>query len=226
MSDLAFIEYLKELEGSFPNASWTEVLERGPAAIIVVDLVRGFCDQGPLSGPRVNALVSPTADFLTSAHAKGVREVFLACDSHAADSPEFRQFPPHCIKGTTEADLAPGLASLPFAESFQNILKESLSAWLGTDLAARVSPEVRTLIVVGDCTDLCVHQTALTAQLMVNQGRLPWQVIVVSSLVDTYDLPLEVAREVGAVPHPGDFLHRTFLYHMHLNGVRVVRSIA
>ena len=43
--------------------------------------------------------------------------------------------------------------------------------------------------------------------------------------VDTYDLPVETARSIGAVPHPADLLHLVFLYSLMLNGVEVVRSI-
>jgi hypothetical protein len=43
--------------------------------------------------------------------------------------------------------------------------------------------------------------------------------------VDTYDLPVETAKQIGAVPHAGDLLHLIFLYSMMLNGVEVVRSI-
>ena len=48
---------------------------------------------------------------------------------------------------------------------------------------------------------------------------------VSADLVDTYDLPVGKANELGALPHPGEDMHRLFLYHMALNGVRVVRRI-
>jgi hypothetical protein len=52
-------------------------------------------------------------------------------------------------------------------------------------------------------------------------GKRVW---VDASAVQTYDLPVSVAQ--GAVmPHPGDFIHMFFLYHMALNGIRVVKCI-
>ena len=232
MSDLAFLGYLKELHQSFPRLSWDDLLQEagGPegVTVLVVDLVRGFCDTGPLASPRINGLLEPTAQFLEEAHSRGISKVILGCDSHPADSPEFENFPPHCVTGTSEAEVAATLTELPFAASFQMLPKRSLSAWLGTDLEnqLRGDDKLRRLVIVGDCSDLCVYQAAMTARLLVNHHHLPWQVLVVSSLVDTYDLPLEVAKQIGAVPHPGDLLHRIFLYHMHLNGVRVVSEIA
>jgi hypothetical protein len=43
--------------------------------------------------------------------------------------------------------------------------------------------------------------------------------------VDTWDTPVEKARELGIMPHDAELLHAVFLYHMALNAVRVVRRI-
>jgi hypothetical protein len=48
---------------------------------------------------------------------------------------------------------------------------------------------------------------------------------VPENCVDTYDLPVEAARELGVAPHDGDLLHKVFLYHMALNAVEVVKEI-
>jgi hypothetical protein len=77
--------------------------------------------------------------------------------------------------------------------------------------------------VVGDCTDLCVYQLAMYLRLRHNARNVPGvSVIVPANAVDTYDLPAEAAEAVGAMPHPGDFFHQVFLYHMALNGIQVV----
>ncbi|NBR71997.1 MAG: rod shape-determining protein, partial [Proteobacteria bacterium] len=44
-----------------------------------------------------------------------------------------------------------------------------------------------------------------------------------SDLVDTYHLPVDIAGTVGAMPHDGDLMHATFLYHLRLNGIEVIR---
>jgi hypothetical protein len=43
--------------------------------------------------------------------------------------------------------------------------------------------------------------------------------------VDTYDMAVDIAKSIGAIPHDGDLLHAIFLYHMALNGVEVVAGI-
>jgi len=48
---------------------------------------------------------------------------------------------------------------------------------------------------------------------------------VPADAVNTYDLTVENAAAIGAFPHPGDFFHQVFLYHMALNGIQVVRAL-
>jgi hypothetical protein len=79
--------------------------------------------------------------------------------------------------------------------------------------------------VVGDCTDLCTYQLAMHLRLDANERQLERRVIVPINAVDTYDTPMSVAEELGIFPHPGDLLHATFLYHMAINGIEVVKRI-
>jgi hypothetical protein len=86
---------------------------------------------------------------------------------------------------------------------------------------------VQTAIVVGNCTDLCVYQLAMHLRLRHNARNLPeMTVIVPANAVDTYDLPVAAAAALGVMPHPADFFHQVFLYHMALNGIQVVRELA
>jgi nicotinamidase-related amidase len=190
-------------------------------------LLIGFCSEGLLASPRVGALGPKAAEFLTHAHAAGVHHFLLAADAHPPDSLEFASFPPHCLVGTREAETIPELTDLPFASEFVTISKRSLSVGLEEEFARwrAAHPEVRTWIIVGDCTDLCVYHAATHLRLQANITGQEVSVVVPANLVDTYDMPVETALKVGALPHDAELLHRLFLYHLALNGVRVVREI-
>ncbi len=226
-----FLEYLLSLEASWPVVPLEELVEQagGPEGVMVlgVDLVEGFCRQGALSSPRVAPVVEPAARILTRARALGVARFLFPCDSHPADSPEFASFPPHCLAGTTEAELVEEIRRLPFASQFQVVAKGSVNALVATDLAERLlaMPDLRTLVVMGDVTDLCLYHLAVNVRYLANARNRPWQVVVPVSAVATYDLPVDSARALGAMPHDGDLLHLVFLYHLQLNGVRVVRDL-
>ena len=105
--------------------------------------------------------------------------------------------------------------------------KNSLNSALGTELEPWLDahPNVNTFITVGDCTDFCTYQLAMHLKLRANARNKKSRVILPVDCVDTYDLPVEVAKEIGAVPHDGNLLHHIFLNHMMLNGVEVVARV-
>jgi hypothetical protein len=50
--------------------------------------------------------------------------------------------------------------------------------------------------------------------------------VVPEDCVQTFDMPVPTAQQLGILPHDGDLHHLFFLYHMALNGCEVVRHIA
>jgi len=62
-------------------------------------------------------------------------------------------------------------------------------------------------------------------KMRANALMLEYEVLVPEDCVQTYDFSVERAQAIGAIPHDGDLLHLIALYHMALNGVRVVRTI-
>jgi nicotinamidase-related amidase len=199
------------------------------AAVFCADMVVGFCTRGHLASTRLNALTHPVVDLFQEAYVHGLRHFVLVQDSHHRSTPEFLAFPPHCVRGTDEAQTIVALQALPFADLFTVIAKNSLHPALGTrfDHWLDMHPEVRTAIVVGNCTDLCVYQLAMHLRLRANAYNLAgFRVIVPAAAVDTYDIPEDGPGDVGVMPHPGDFFHQVFLYHLALNGVAVVRALS
>jgi nicotinamidase-related amidase len=188
----------------------------------------GFCRKGALASERVGALAGPVTEIFNLAYARGVRRFVLTQDTHDPHTPEFDAWPVHCLRGTEEAETIPELATLPFAPAFVIFEKNALSPNDGTGFDAwfDANADLTTAIVVGDCTDLCVYQLAMHLRIRANAlNRTPFGVIVPANAVDTFDLPPNRATALGAIPHPGDFFHRVFLYHLALNGIRVVRAL-
>ena len=117
---------------------------------------------------------------------------------------------------------------MPFSDLFLTMPKNSTSSSIGTDLGPwlEAHPEVTTFVVVGDCTALCVYQAAMHLRLRANAlGLRDARIILPADCVQTYDVPVETAAELGILPHDGDLLHSIFLYRMALNGVKVVARL-
>ena len=225
----AFMPFLKSWMQALPVLPLAEAIQApGKTAIISVDVVNGFCHEGVLASPRVKAIIEPITHLMRAAWQRGLRNILLSQDTHEPDAVEFGAWPAHCVRGTSEAETVPEIQSLPFFNEITVLEKNSIASGLNTGLNAWLAnhPDVDTFIIVGDCTDLCTYQLAMHLRLDANARQLKRRVIVPADCVDTYDLPVETAAAIGALPHPGDLLHALFLYHMRLNGVEVYLKIS
>ncbi|HET58829.1 MAG TPA: cysteine hydrolase [Chloroflexi bacterium] len=223
-----FLAFLEEWFASLPALSLQqEGWDAQKTALISVDLICGFCDEGLLSSPRVAAIVAPAVTLMQLLWENGVRDFVLTQDNHPPDAEEFSEFGPHCVRGTREAETVDEIKQLSFHDSMTVILKNSIQSGMNTELHQWLErhSQIDTFVVVGDCTDLCVYQLAMDLKLQANARQQKRRVVVPANCVDTYDLSVESAKELGIMPHPGDLLHLFFLYHMALNGIEVVKEI-
>jgi nicotinamidase-related amidase len=225
---LPFLEYLADFRTGL-SALPLDAIIKDPqkAAIVSVDVINGFCHQGPLASPRVKEIIAPIVTLFKKAWGRGVRHILLTQDTHEPEAVEFGQFPPHCVRGTAEAETVPEFKALPFFDQMIVMEKNSIHSGLDTELDQWIAahPEVDTFIVVGDCTDLCTYQLVMHLRLDANARQLLRRVVLPADCVDTYDMPVDLAKQVGAMPHDGNLLHVLFLYHMALNGVEVVSHL-
>jgi nicotinamidase/pyrazinamidase len=133
-------------------------------AVIVVDMQRGFMSpEGTLyCGDEARKIIEPIRRLLEEEEKKGATIIFTA-DTHDPDDKEFEMFPRHCVEGTAETEIIPELAD--FAGRHEILPKRRYSAFFDTDLEerlARFKPD--KIIVVGDCTDICVMHTVADAR--------------------------------------------------------------
>lgn len=223
-----FLRYVTQWEAALPAVALSSfAADPERVAVISVDVINGFCHSGPLASPRVKGIIGPIVHLFEHAHAAGVRHFLLTQDTHEPEAVEFGQYPPHCVRGTEESEAVPEFKALPFYKDMLTFPKNSINSALNTGLEnwLQEHPEVNAFITVGDCTDLCTYQLAMHLRLRANAAQLRQRVILPVDCVDTYDLPVATAKQIGAVPHDGSLLHLIFLYSLMLNGVEVVRSV-
>jgi nicotinamidase/pyrazinamidase len=131
-------------------------------AVIVVDMLRGFLEAGyPLyCGDRARGIIPRVEALLRKEIGKGSK-VFFVCDSHDPDDLEFKMFPPHCVRGTEEAQLIPELGGYPG----EVIEKNRYSGFHNTPLDEKLRAfGPGKLIICGVCTDICVMHTVADAR--------------------------------------------------------------
>ena len=150
-------------------------------AVIVVDMQRGFLEPGhPLfCGDEARKVIDPIKRCLEKELARGAH-LFFTADTHDPNDREFEMWPPHCIKGTEEAEIVPELSD--FVEKGTVIPKRRYSGFFETDLDERLrklNPE--RLVVCGVCTDICVMHTVADAR------NRDYPVVVVKEGVASFD---------------------------------------
>ncbi len=223
-----FLDYLENWLAALPSLTLDEALQKPEkSAIISVDVINGFLYEGTLASPRVAAIDAPITNLMKAAWEKGLRDILLVQDAHDEETMEFREFGPHAIQGTAEAETIHRIKDLPFFDALTILYKDSLHPALNNEfddwLAER--GDLDTIIAVGDVTDLCLYQLAMYLKLKANADRKNWRVIVPENCTQTWHLSVEDAQNMPAKPHHGDLLHATFLYHLALNGIEVVKGI-
>jgi nicotinamidase-related amidase len=223
-----FLSYLKQWVEGLPPVLLSEICPKPKnTAIISVDVINGFCSEGPLSSPRIKKIVNPITKLFSLSWEYGIKNIVLTQDTHEPDAVEFGSFPPHCVRGTSEAETVPEFQELPFFTQMIIMEKNSIHSGIDTGLMEWMAehPKVEDYLVVGDCTDLCVYQLAMHLRLDANARQKNRRVIIPAECVDTYDMSVTTAAKFGAMPHDAELLHAIFLYHMALNGVLIVKSI-
>jgi len=130
-----------------------------PIAIVVIDMLHDFL-YGNLKCERALAIIPDLQKLLNFAREREILIVYV-CDSHSPEDEEFKKWPPHAIKGTKGAEIIPELKP---KEGDIVIEKTRYSGFYNTDLDTKLKEfGVKTLILTGILTDICVQHTAADA---------------------------------------------------------------
>lgn len=204
----------RDLSQSQPLSA--ESLNNTNTAIAVVDVIEGFIHEGALASDRLAHIVDPIVQLLDQTDA--ATHLFFV-DHHREDAKEFEAFPPHCVAGSQEAELVPALQPYADTPGAKVIRKNSTNGFVSHGFLdwLETRPDLTRFVIVGDCTDLCVKQLALTLKAYFHEVNVMSDIIVPMNMVDTYHL--------DQTYHHGDLMHMLSLYEMKVNGVHVVSSI-
>ena len=181
--------------------------------LVIVDMINGFCKSGNLYSPRVEKLIDNTVRILKLCKEHGIKAITFA-DSHTEASSEFRAYPVHCMKGTFESEVIDELKevggyTLIEKNSTNGFLEKEFQEWL------KASPNITNMIIIGDCTDICVEQFSNSVKAYFNIQNRESRIIVPMDAVETFDSEM----------HKADLLSVVALYMMAGNGIELVKSI-
>ena len=210
--------------------------------LVIVDEVNGFATVGAgnLAPPEPNEQVSrmvEETDRLARFFSNQKMPMLAFLDTHEPGKPE-PPYPPHCEAGTGEEDLVAELKWLETDANTTLVRKDCINGFIGafqpdgsnTVVKWACSNRVKTVLVVGICTDICVMDFVLTLLSARNHQMLPEvkDILVYDKGCSTYHLPREMAETLGlpaSASHPQDITHYMGLYFMASRGAGLVNEI-
>jgi len=189
-------------------------LNQESTALIVIDMVNGFAKSGNLYSDRIEAII-PSVVKTTTLFDK-YEKLFVA-DTHEEHAAEFEAYLPHCVGN--ESEVVDELKSL-YDDNSTVIPKNSTNGFLAPAFQQWFDAnkdKYNQYVLIGDCTDICILQFALSLKAYYNEHNKNSRIIVPIDGVETYHLDLN--------NHYGDLMNMFALYNMELNGVELVKSI-
>ena len=133
-------------------------------ALIVVDMVNGFVNEGVLHDKNIKKIVPRQLELLEEAEKKGSL-IILVKDTHNKNATEFKRFgnTTHCIQGTSEAELIDELKPFEQKDNVITVEKNSTSLMESPEFReiVRQAENLKEVNFVGCCTDICVFNGAM-----------------------------------------------------------------
>lgn len=178
--------------------------------LFIIDMNNGFAKKGALYSDRVEALINPITNLAKILEAKNC-EIIAFTDSHNKDSIELRSYPTHCLENDYESKIVDEISTI---KNLKVIPKNSTNGFFC--LEDKDFKNIDNIIVVGDCTDICIYQFVVTLKAYFNQNNIDKNIIVPMNLVDTYHIDNI---------HNAEIMNIVFLNSMIQNGVEVIKEI-
>lgn len=206
---LSELESLKSNLDNLPIMNLSD-LDLNNTDLFIVDINNGFAKGGALYSPRIENLINPIVNF-TKSVSNDIKSIIAFTDYHTNKSTELLNYPTHCIENTIECEI---VDELKFIENIKIVKKNSTNGFFALDDLSFNNTD--NIIIIGDCTDICIYQLAITLKSYFNQNNINKNIIVPINLVDTYNIDNV---------HPAELLNIVFLNSMIQNGIKVVKEI-
>ncbi|SCI80043.1 Isochorismatase family [uncultured Clostridium sp.] len=202
-------KYLKDNLNNLNSKNINE-LDLEKTMLFIVDMNNGFAKKGALYSDRVEALINPIANVARVLANKNC-DIIAFTDSHTNDSIELRSYPKHCLVNDVESDVVDEIKNI---NGIKVIPKNSTNGFFC--LEDKDFNGIENIIVVGDCTDICIYQFVVTLKAYFNQNNIDKNIIVPIELVDTYNIDKL---------HNAEIMNTVFLNSMIQNGIEVIKNI-
>ena len=181
--------------------------------LVVVDMLNGFVNEGALADKSIHRIVPAIKQKLEKAKENGDTIIFFK-DSHSMSDPEFKNYPPHCLKGSKESEIIEELA--PYAKDAIVIEKNTTNGFITPEFQSFLAENggFDEIEVTGCESDICVYDFTSDLLKYKKEKGLDWVVKVEENSIDTFH---------GA-SHDPDYINKVSLARLEMQGAEVVRN--
>lgn len=178
--------------------------------LVIIDMVNGFINEGALADKNINNITPNIINLINKAQAKNMPIVAFK-DCHDEFDDEFKIFPPHCIKGTSESELIDELK--PYEDDFIVIEKNTTNGFITQKFLNIVkNHKIDNVYVTGCCTDICVNGFVNSYLKFIEKYSLSTKIKVIGDACATFD----------GQNHSALLEHNKSLKEMEKNGAKII----
>lgn len=154
--------------------------------LVVVDMVNGFINEGALADKGINKITPNILKLMDKAKEKNIPIVAFR-DCHEMTDAEFKIYPPHCLKGTSESDFIPELKNRE--NDFSLIIdKNTTNGFITCEFQNFIKRNhFDEVIVTGCCTDICVYDFCQSYVDYIAEHNLDTDIVIPFNCVDTFN---------------------------------------
>lgn len=183
-------------------------------ALIVIDMVNGFCKEGVMADVQSMEVVPLQKKLIENYLDSKDGVVIFVKEAHTENAAEFKDFPRHCVEGESEAMIIEELQ--PYVRDSFVIGKNSTSFMVVPEFKSLIDKmnQLENVMGCGVCIDICVPNGMIPMKNYFNENNREVEVIVNMDASETYNSPTHNRNEYRGM----------ISKIMRLNGIKVISN--
>ena len=156
--------------------------------VINVDMVNGFVNEGPMHDEYIRNTIPYQISLMELAEKDPKAMNIIVKDTHKEDAVEFKKFPVHCVENTSESELIDELKRFETEDALV-FKKNSTSAMHAPGFLEAIDSfkNLKEVVIVGCCTDICVLNLVIPLQTYFDDRNKDILITVPKKMVETYN---------------------------------------
>ena len=156
--------------------------------VINVDMVNGFVNEGPMHDEYIRNTIPYQISLMELAEKDPKAMNIIVKDTHKEDAVEFKKFPVHCVENTKESELIDELKRFETKDALV-FKKNSTSAMHAPGFLEAIDSfkNLKEVVIVGCCTDICVLNLVIPLQTYFDDRNKDILITVPKKMVETYN---------------------------------------